>query len=90
MRHSRTTDTESRTHQAWIERFWVSDNERDYYLLGQIIDNILHLPAPTDTLQPCSLDVAEILRHLDVDQTTIMAALLCDNRIQTLLTLGGY
>jgi GTP pyrophosphokinase len=87
MRHSRTTNTESRTRQAWIERFWVSDNERDYYLLGQIIENILQLPPPADPLQPCSLDVAEILRHLDVDQTTIMAALLCDNRFQQTLTL---
>lgn len=41
MRHSRTNDTESRTRQAWIERFWVSDNERDFYLIGQIIDNLL-------------------------------------------------
>ncbi|SEA41780.1 GTP pyrophosphokinase [Thiothrix caldifontis] len=87
MRHSRTTNTESRTRQAWIERFWVSDNERDFYLLGQIIDNLLLLPPPADPLQPCSLDVAEILRHLDVDQTTIMAALLCDNRFQQTLTL---
>ena len=44
MRHSRTSDTESRTRQAWIERFWVSESERDFYLLGQIIDDILALP----------------------------------------------
>ncbi|UOG92816.1 MAG: bifunctional (p)ppGpp synthetase/guanosine-3',5'-bis(diphosphate) 3'-pyrophosphohydrolase [Candidatus Thiothrix sulfatifontis] len=87
MRHSRTTDTESRTRQAWIERFWVSDNERDFYLIGQIIDNLLQAPPPTDALQPCSLDVAEILRHLDVDQTTLMAALLCDSRFQKNLSL---
>ena len=87
MRHSRTSDTESRTRQAWIERFWVSESERDFYLLGQIIDDILALPPAPETLQPCSLDVAEILRHLDVDQTTIMAALLCDNRLQQMLTL---
>ncbi|MDQ5768331.1 RelA/SpoT family protein [Thiothrix subterranea] len=87
MRHSRTNDTESRTRQAWIERFWVSDNERDFYLIGQIIDNLLQSPPPTDPLQPCSLDVAEILRHLDVDQTTLMAALLCDSRFQKNLSL---
>ncbi|MGB5599607.1 MAG: HD domain-containing protein, partial [Thiothrix litoralis] len=87
MRHSRTSDTESRTRQAWIDRFWVSDNERDFYLLGQIIDSLFLMPPPTDHLQPCSLDVAEILRHLDVDQTTIMAALLCDSRFQQTLTL---
>ncbi|WML89136.1 RelA/SpoT family protein [Thiothrix lacustris] len=87
MRHSRSSDTESRTRQAWIDRFWVSDNERDFYLLGQIIDRLFLMPPSTDHLQPCSLEVAEILRHLDVDQTTIMAALLCDSRFQQILTL---
>lgn len=87
MRHSRTSDTESRTRQAWIERFWVSDNDHDFYQLGQIIDDLLQFPPSTDSLQPSSLEVAEILRHLDVDQTTLMAALLCDNRFQPILTL---
>ncbi|QLQ33350.1 MAG: bifunctional (p)ppGpp synthetase/guanosine-3',5'-bis(diphosphate) 3'-pyrophosphohydrolase [Candidatus Thiothrix singaporensis] len=87
MRHSKTTNTESRTRQAWIDRFWVSDSERDYYLLGQIIESIMQLPPPTDLMQPCSLDVAEVLRHLDVDQTTLFAALLCDKRFHDFLTL---
>ncbi|MEZ5453226.1 MAG: bifunctional (p)ppGpp synthetase/guanosine-3',5'-bis(diphosphate) 3'-pyrophosphohydrolase [Thiothrix sp.] len=87
MRHSNTTNTESRTRQAWIDRFWVSDSERDYYLLGQIIGSIMQLPPPEDPLQPCSLDVAEILRHLDVDQTTLFAALLCDRRFYGTLSL---
>jgi GTP pyrophosphokinase len=87
MRHSNTSNTESRTRQAWIERFWVSDNERDYYLLGQIIETLLQSQPPADSLQPCSLDVAEILRHLDVDQTTLTAALLCDSRFRDSLSL---
>lgn len=87
MRHSKTSNTESRTRQAWIERFWVSDNERDYYLLGQIIESLMQLPLPADALQPCSLEVAEILRHLDVDQTTLIATLLCDSRFRDTLTL---
>jgi GTP pyrophosphokinase len=81
MQHSRIVNTESRTRQAWIDRFWVSDNEKDYHLLGQAVGAVLQAPPPTDLLQPCSLDVAEILRHLDVDQMTLIAALLCDYRL---------
>ncbi|MBU2004957.1 MAG: hypothetical protein KKF08_06265, partial [Gammaproteobacteria bacterium] len=68
MQHSQTANTESRTRHAWIERFWVSEDEQDLYLLGQIIDSILKFPPPADLLQPSCLDVAEILRHLDSDQ----------------------
>lgn len=89
MQHSQIANTESRTRQAWIERFWVSDSEKDYYLLGQIIENILQLPPPSNPLQPCSLDVADILRHLEVDQGTMLAALLCDQRFKESLTPTG-
>ena len=85
MRHSNTSNI-VRTRQAWIERLGF-DNERDYYLLGQIIETLLQSQPPADSLQPCSLDVAEILRHLDVDQTTLTAALLCDSRFRDSLSL---
>lgn len=88
MQHSQTANTESRTRHAWIERFWVSEDEQDLYLLGQIIDSILKFPPPADLLQPSCLDVAEILRHLDSDQPTLIAALLSDDRFSTLLPLS--
>ncbi len=88
MLHSRIVNTESRTRQAWLERFFVSDEEEDYYALAKILDDLLQLPMPANPLQPCGLDVAEILRHLDVDQTTLIAALLCDERFEGLLTLA--
>lgn len=87
MQHSRMVNTESRTRQAWIDRFWVSDNEKDYHLLGQAVGAVLQAPPATELLQPCSLDVAEILRHLDVDQITLIAALLCDYRLVQTLSL---
>ncbi|MEN9501859.1 MAG: hypothetical protein RI964_1144 [Pseudomonadota bacterium] len=87
MQHSRISNTQSRTRQAWLDRFTVSDDERDVYQLAQVINDLLQLPPPTDPSQPCSLDVAEILRHLDADQTTLIAALLCDGRFDTLLSL---
>lgn len=89
MLHSRIANTESRTRQAWLERFSVSDEEEDYFALAKIIDDLLQLPMPSNPLQPCGLDVAEILRHLDVDQTTLIAALLCDERFENILTLDA-
>lgn len=87
MQHSQIANTESRTRHAWIERFWVSEDEKELYLLGQIIDSILKFPTPADPLQPSCLDVAEILRHLDSDQPTLVAALLSDQRFNELLSL---
>ncbi len=87
MQHSRLLNTESRTRQAWVERFTVSEEEEDYFLLAKIIDDLLQLPPSTDPLLPCSLDVAEILRHLDVDQTTLLATLLCDQRFEARLSV---
>jgi GTP pyrophosphokinase len=87
MQHSHLSNTEARTRQAWVERFTVSDDEQDYFLLAKVIDALLQLPSAADSLLPCSLDVAEILRHLDVDQTTLIAALLCDERFEKTLSL---
>lgn len=88
MQHSQIANTGSRTRQAWVERFWVSEDEKDLYLLGEVIDSILKFPPTEDALQPSCLDVAEILRHLDSDQSTLLAALLADNRFNALLTLA--
>lgn len=83
MRHSKSNTTEYRTHQAWVERFWISGDARDRGTLDALVTRLLqHTPPADDYLQPCALDVAEILRHLDVDQTTLIAALLCDDRIR--------
>lgn len=81
MRHSKSNTTEYRTRSAWVERFWISGDERDRLTLEALVTRLLqHTPSAEDHLQPCALDVAEILRHLDVDQTTLIAALLCDDR----------
>lgn len=83
MRHSKSNTTEYRTRHAWVERFWISGDERDRCTLDALVARLLqHTPLADDNLQPCALDVAEILRHLDVDQTTLIAALLCDDRIR--------
>lgn len=87
MQHSRISNTESRTRQAWIERFSVTSNQQERIALENALDTVLQLPIAGNAAHPASLDVAEILRHLDVDQTTLTAALLCDERLESRLTL---
>ncbi len=88
MQHSRLSNTEDRTHKVWFDRFAITDSFEDMNRLAVLLDTLLHLPPPQNPLQPSSLDVAEILRHLDVDQTTLMAALLCDERLETQISLA--
>ena len=76
MRHSKILETHAFNATAWTDFFWVSEDAEDYHTLQYLVERIFQLPHASDHLQPCGLDVAEILRHLEVDQTTIIAALL--------------
>ena len=89
MQHIGLSNTESRTRQAWIERFTVPGGKQELIALENAVDTVLALPRNSNPLQPASLDVAEILRHLDVDQTTLIAALLCDERLDAQLSLDS-
>ena len=79
MQHSQLVNTESRNLESWIERLWVSGDPADRDLLDNTI-RILLDPVQNDSesLYPNSLDIAETLRTIDVDQTTLMATLLSD------------
>lgn len=84
MRHSRSTMV-GRTQQAWVERLWVSGNPQDRLLLEGLVSALLqtHTDPSRGTRQAINaLEVAEILRHLDVDQTTLLAALLSDSSLR--------
>ncbi|MEZ5449227.1 MAG: HD domain-containing protein [Thiolinea sp.] len=86
MQHSQLVNTESRDLTSWIERLWISGHADDRARLEPVVRALLD-PGQNDSqsLFPNSLDVAETLRTLDVDQTTLTAALLSDNRfLQTL------
>lgn len=81
MLHSQIVNTESRTRDDWIKRFWISGSEEDHDRVADAVDRTLHLGEVTrqNTL-PNSLDVAEILHGLQVDQEILLAALLSDYR----------
>ena len=82
MQHSQLSDTSDRTRKAWIERLWISDDNEEKKQLIHAIDLMLEVASvDRDSHIPLSLDVADILRNLQVDQVTLIAAILSDVRL---------
>lgn len=77
MQHSQTVNPKSRDLDTWVQRLWVSGQERDLELLYQALKPLLEREE-CGYLQPCSLDVAENLRQIEAEQLTLLAALLSD------------
>ena len=83
MKHSQLSDTIQRGQQEWIDLLHITDSDQDRAQLTRIISSIHDAKDDTkDDTNPSSLDVVEILRGLQVDQSTLIATLLCDLRIQ--------
>ena len=82
MQHSLLSDTSDRTRAEWIERLWISDNKKEKEQLIHAIDLMLGVASvDRDSHIPLSLDIADILRNLQVDQVTLIAAVLSDVRL---------
>ena len=79
MQHSQTLDTSQYTKKQWVEHFWVSQKIEDYELLSYAVELALK-QASIRVLQkePTSLQVADILCSIQVDQAMLIAALLSD------------
>lgn len=85
MQHSRLTDPSAHNLESWVQLFWTSGREQDEYRIRQLVEQLLHKPLDmTAGLEPSGLEMAEILRHLDVDQATLIAALCADNHFNYL------
>ncbi len=82
MQHSQLRDTSTRSREEWIDRLSINESEADQQLLIEAIDLMLSV-AEVDRYAdvPLSLDVADILRNLQVDQVTLIAAVLSDIRL---------
>ena len=82
MQHSQLSDTAERSREEWIERLWISDSEEDQQQLIEAIDLMLNVASvDRDPHVPLSLDIADTLRNLQVDQVTLIAAVLSDVRL---------
>ncbi len=85
MQHSQLGDTKKRSRLDWLERLWISENEKDKQQLSKAIDLVfdagLHEIVDDPNITPRSLDVADMLRNLQVDQITLIATVLSDIRL---------
>ena len=85
MQHSQLGDIVKSNRNDWLERLWINENQKDKKQLIKAIDLIftsgLDQVANDENTTPRSLDVADMLRNLQVDQVTLIAAVLSDVRL---------
>ncbi|MGK0272165.1 MAG: GTP pyrophosphokinase [Cocleimonas sp.] len=85
MQHSQLGDTQKRSRNDWLERLWINEDENDKRQLISAIDLIfktgLDEVGDDSSAMPRSLDVADMLRNLQVDQVTLIGAVLSDVRL---------
>ncbi|MEE9327641.1 MAG: bifunctional (p)ppGpp synthetase/guanosine-3',5'-bis(diphosphate) 3'-pyrophosphohydrolase [Cocleimonas sp.] len=82
MQHSQLSNTSERNREQWIERLSISKDSKDKKRLAEAIDLMLDVASmDRDPHVPLSLDVADILRNLQVDQVTLIATILSDVRL---------
>ena len=88
MQHSQLSDTTQRTSEQWVDFLCISDCAENKRRINGIVEKI-RSDSKLEFLgnNPSSLDVADILRGLQVDQTTLTATLLCDLRLEQEYTL---
>ena len=88
MQHSLLSDTSQRSREDWVDRLWISDQEEDQELVTHAVDLMLETRAiDRDPHIPLSLDVADILCNLQVDQVTLIATVLSDVRLGDIYSL---
>lgn len=85
MQHSQLGHVGKRNRNDWLERLWITEDNNDKEQLINAIDLIFStgLDQVTDDASaiPRSLDVADMLRNLQVDQVTLIGAVLSDVRL---------
>lgn len=88
MQHSQLSDTSQRSPEQWVDFLCISNSADDRHTLASLID-IIQTAEQYQSCgsRPCSLHVADILRSLQVDQTTLIATLLCDIRLSEQYTI---
>ena len=88
MQHSQLIDNTEYDRDEWIERLWVSKKEEDKVMVTRALDYMLQIASVDREAQmPISLDVANILITLQVDQVTLIATLLSDIRLNEIFSI---
>jgi len=88
MQHSLLSDTSKRSRDGWISRLWITDRKEDQEQVIHAVDLMLDTRSvDRDPHVPISLDVADILCNLQVDQVTLIATVLSDIRLSDIYSL---
>lgn len=89
MQHSQLIDNTEYTRDEWIARLWISKKEADKVMVTNALDYMLQIASvDREVHMPISLDVANILITLQVDQVTLIAALLSDIRLNETFSIN--
>jgi GTP pyrophosphokinase len=79
MQHRHLIKNTKYSRDEWIEQLWVSKHLHDKQMVSDAVDYMLQIEsAKRLPHMPISLDVANILLSLQVDQVTLIATLLSD------------
>ena len=88
MQHSLLSDTSQRSRDEWISRLWISGQRDDQAMVIHAVELMLDTRSvDRDPHIPLSLDVADILCNLQVDQVTLIATVLSDVRLSDVYSL---
>lgn len=91
MQHSYTIQTHHRGISDWILRLWVSKDDKDYTALKRAVTFYFEMreahPKAFSEGPDC-LEVAETLRSIDADQTTLLAAILSSHHLVPYIELA--
>jgi GTP pyrophosphokinase len=88
MQHSHLINNTKYSRDEWINRLWVSKNKHDKGMVSDAVDYMLQIESSRRLPHvPISLDVANTLFSLQVDQTTLIAALLSDISLNDIFSI---
>ena len=88
MQHSHLIKNTKYNRDEWIERLWISKHSDDKQMVSDAVDYMLQIESACRAPHiPISLDVASTLLSLQVDQVTLIAALLSDISLNDIFSI---
>jgi GTP pyrophosphokinase len=88
MQHSHLIKNTKYSRNDWIERLWISSHKNDQKMISNAVDYMLQIESARRAPHvPISLDVANTLLSLQVDQVTLIATLLSDISLNEIFSI---
>ena len=88
MQHSHLIKDTRYSRDQWIKRLWISNHQDDQQMISDAVDYILQIESTHQASYiPISLDVANTLLSLQVDQVTLIATLLSDISLNDIFSI---